>query len=112
MIDLQRLAQRLTDKGLINKSFMDCSQSEIESVCEAVLASIGKEVPPGGWVIPRLVDGLLITPFDSHPQYHWWTSRGQPLRKTLLELDAPFEVAAKYIERLTAEEWANELIPF
>lgn len=112
MVNLQQLAARLHDQGVINKSFMDCSKSEIEGICEAVLSSIGEDVPPGGWEVPRIVDGYLINPLNGHPKYHWWKPSGQELRLTLLELDAPYEVAKNYIAGLTPEAWANELIPF
>ena len=41
--------------------------------------------------------GELIVPFNSDPRYHWWNG-GQPVRETLLELDAPPEVLARYVD--------------
>jgi hypothetical protein len=47
---------------------------------------------------PYLNDhGELIISFDSDPKYHWWAG-GQSLHETLKELDAPPEVAGRYID--------------
>lgn len=40
--------------------------------------------------------GVLIIPFDSDPQYHWWAS-GQTILETLRELKAAPEVIATYV---------------
>jgi hypothetical protein len=114
MVNLADLAERLQDAGLLQKSFLDCTRSEILQVVSAVLSSIGKEVPPDGWGKPYLEEGTqrLIIPHDSHPKYRWWTDEGQCLFDTLVELDAPYEVAVRYVPRLTEEAWLNKLIPF
>lgn len=41
--------------------------------------------------------GELIIPFDSDLRYHWW-ARGQSIRATLLEINAPPDVQARYVE--------------
>lgn len=41
--------------------------------------------------------GELIIPFSSDPRYHWWAG-GQSIRATLLELGAPPEVFARYVD--------------
>lgn len=116
MINFADLAERLQDAGLLHKPFIDCTRSEILQVCEAVLSSIGDDVPPNGWSTPYLEETAtgkrLAIPFDCHPKYRWWTEGGQSVGQTLLDLDAPYEVAVRYWPGLTKEEWANKLIPF
>lgn len=116
MIDLPALAEQLQDAGLLQKSFLDCTRSEILQICEAVLSSIGDEVPPEGWNNPYLEETAkgkrMVIPFDCHPKYRWWTEDGQSVGQTLIDLDAPYEVAVKYWPGLTEEDWTNKLIPF
>lgn len=112
MINLPDLAERLQDAGLLQKSFLECTRSEILQVCEAVLSSIGEDIPPDGWSQPRLEGNRLVIPCDCHPQYRWWTPDGQSIGETLTELDAPYDVAVRYWPNLTEEEWLNKLIPF
>jgi hypothetical protein len=33
-------------------------------------------------------DGTLVIPIGSDPKYHWWKQGGQPVRKTVAELQA------------------------
>lgn len=49
--------------------------------------------------------GKLIIPFDSDPRYHWWKLGSQSIRATLVELEAPPAVLARYIEveRMTVQ---------
>lgn len=46
--------------------------------------------------VPHLVGDELRIPFSSPPRYHWWTEGGQPILQTLLELEAPCAVRARY----------------
>ena len=117
MINLPELAERLQKDGLIAKSFTDCTRSEILQIVEAVFSSVGEDVPPDGWQPPRLDGGTLVIPHDSHPDYHWWKSGGKSVYEILVELDAPFEVARKYVAKgpanpMTEADWLNRLIPF
>jgi len=123
MIDLPELATRLNDAGLINKSFMDMTKSEIQSMISAVFSCPSDEVPTDGWAKPFLEDmpdGIprLVIPHDSHPQYHWWKPGGQDLLATLIELNAPWTTAKRYLETkigvscMTEEAYINKLIPF
>ena len=117
MVDLPGLAQRLQKDGLIAKSFTECTKSEILQIVEAVFSAVGDDVPPDGWSKPRLEDNSLIIPHDVHPDYHWWNNEGKSIYQILIELDAPFEVAKKYICRgmatpMTEKEWLDRLIPF
>ena len=114
MVNLPDLAERLQKSGLLQKSFLDCTKSEILQVVEAVFSSIGEDVPPEGWSQPRIEDGVLIIPHDVHPKYHWWSQDGQSIMDTLLELEAPFEVAKKYLcsRLITEDAYLNKLIPF
>ena len=41
--------------------------------------------------------GELIVPFSADPKYHWWAG-GQSIRETLLELGAPLDVIARYVD--------------
>jgi hypothetical protein len=41
--------------------------------------------------------GELIIPFTADPRYHWWAG-GQSIRETLLELGAPPDVMARYVD--------------
>lgn len=115
MINLPELAVRLQEHGLLSKSFLECTKTEILQIVDAVFSSVGDDVPPEGWREPRLEDmpdgQRLVIPFDSHPKYHWWKD-GQSIAETLAELDAPYEVAKKYWPNLTEAEWLNKLIPF
>lgn len=122
MIDLPELAARLNDAGLINKSFMDMAKSDIETLIGAVFSCPDDEVPVGGWAKPHLEDmpdGVprLVIPFDSHPKYYWWQSGGQDLLATLVELDAPWATAKRYLENkgikaMTEDAYIHRLIPF
>ena len=117
MIDLPKLAEHITKLGIMSKPFYECTQEEIEGLCQAVMNSFDDTVPPTGWVSPCIVAGELVISVNSHPKYHWWKPKGQPIADTLLELAAPFEVAKKYIAAgmgtpLTEGEWLNKLVPF
>jgi len=41
--------------------------------------------------------GTMIIPFSADPKYHFWNG-GQPLLKTLLELNAPKDIWGKHTE--------------
>ena len=41
--------------------------------------------------------GTMIIPFSADPKYHFWNG-GQPLLKTLLELNAPENIWRKHTE--------------
>lgn len=45
--------------------------------------------------VPHIKNGTLIIPWNSDPKYHWWNN-GQPIEKTLNELNAPEEVKKRY----------------
>jgi hypothetical protein len=96
----------------MNKSFFNCSRSEIEQLCSAVMSSFDHTVPPAGWSKPRIEDGKIIISFDAHPDYHWWKLDGKSIEQMLIELSAPYEVAKCYLERLTEAEWTDKIIPF
>lgn len=116
MIDFSALADRIKSAGLMNKSFFECTKSEIELICSAVMTSLDSSVvPPDGWDSPRIDElGKLHIGFNSHPKYHWWTPDGQSILETLLELNAPWEVAQKHIhpKYMTEADYLNRLIPF
>lgn len=115
MINLPDLADRLNQYGIMNKSFLSMSKSEILLLVNAVFSSVDNDVvPPGGWMNPAIVDGSLLIDFAAHPKYHWWTPDGQSLYETLIEINAPWEVAQKYLDSKTMTEAAymNDLIPF
>jgi hypothetical protein len=42
--------------------------------------------------------GTMIIPFSADPKYHFWNG-GQPLLKTLLELNAPEDIWGKHTEQ-------------
>jgi hypothetical protein len=44
------------------------------------------------------VTGTIIIPFSADPKYHFWNG-GQPLLKTLLELNAPENIWGKHTEK-------------
>ncbi|MBV5338165.1 MAG: hypothetical protein J0665_01210 [Deltaproteobacteria bacterium] len=114
MINLPVLAERLNEYGILNKSFMDMTKTEILLMVSAVFSNPDDSVPPEGWSQPSIIDGTLIIGFDSHPKYHWWTNDGQSISETLIELNAPWEVAKKYLcsRLMTEEAYINKLIPF
>jgi len=41
--------------------------------------------------------GELIIPCNADPRYHWWAG-GQSIRETLLELGAPLDMVARYVD--------------
>ena len=45
MVNLPDLGERLQGAGIINKSFHDCTRTEILFICQAVFSSIGDDVP-------------------------------------------------------------------
>ena len=115
MINLPELAARLQAAGLINKSFLECTRDEIVKIAEAVLSCPDPEfVPAAGWANPIIYqteDGRrgLSIPFAAHPKYRWWTPDGQGVKATLIELQAPYDVAKQHILHMTEEEWNTEL---
>ena len=119
MIDLMELADRMQKAGLMNKPFFDCTKTEILKIVDAVFSSIGDDVPVKGWAKPYIDDaGRLVVPFDVHPEYRWWTSSGKSIWEILVELDAPFDVARKYVckggmgSTLTEQDWIRQTLPF
>jgi hypothetical protein len=117
MINLPDLADHLNKYGIMNKSFLQMSKSEILLLVNSVFSSIDDEVPPGGWTKPAIFGGALLIDFAAHPKYHWWTTDGQSVLETLIEIDAPYEVAKKYLDWkgiscLNEEAYNNKLIPF
>jgi hypothetical protein len=114
MINLPDLADRLNQYGIMNKSFLSMTKTEIQLLINAVLSCPDETVPPDGWDKPRIEDGALILTFNSHPKYHWWTPDGQSIYETLIEIDAPYEVARQYLcsKQITEEVYLNKLIPF
>lgn len=114
MINLPVLAERLNEYGILNKSFMDMTKTEILLMVSAVFSNPDESVPPEGWDIPRIENDNLVLTFASHPKYHWWTNDGQSILETLIEINAPWEVAKKYLcsRLMTEEAYINKLIPF
>lgn len=114
MINLADLADRLNQYGIMNKSFLSMSKSEISLLIEAVFSCPDNTVPVDGWIAPAITAGTLTIGPQSHPKYHWWTSDGQSIIETLIEINAPWEVARKYLDSktMTEEAYMNRLIPF
>lgn len=118
MIDLIELAERMQQLGLMNKSFFECTRSEIMQIADAFMSSIGDDVPTNGWQKPYLDDrNQLIIPNDCHPDYRWWQSGGKSVWQILVELEAPFDVARRYVSRgfgspLTEQDWNEQIAPF
>ena len=114
MINLPDLADRLNQCGIMNKSFMSMTKSEILLLVNSVFSSIGDDVPPGGWVKPIVSGGELLIDFAAHPKYHWWAADGQSIYETLIELNVPWEVARKYLDSktMTEEAYLDGLLPF
>ena len=116
MVNLPELAKRLQSAGLLNKSFVDCTKSEINQVIEAVFSSIGEDVPRDGWKTPRVEHKTLVIPFDAHPRFHWWKDGAKSVREILVEMEIPYEIAKLYdrkLEQMTPQEWQAELeVPF
>lgn len=115
MINLPMLAERLSAAGLIDKSFLQCTREEILLIAEAVYSCPDPDfVPAAGWVNPILYqteDGRqgLSIPLAAHPKYRWWTPTGQSIQETLLELQAPYDIAKQHILHLTEEDWQKKL---
>jgi hypothetical protein len=118
MINLPDLADKLNQYGLLQKSFMDMSKPEIQLLVTAVFSCPDDTLPVEGWEDPRIDEkGDLHITFNSHPKYHWWNPDGQSVLATLIELNAPWEVAKKYMENrgnshMTEADYMNRLIPF
>lgn len=118
MINLPELAARLEAAKLLNKSFLECTREEILQLCEILFSCPNsEEVPASGWAKPLLYqteDGRrgLSIPLAVHPKYRWWTPKGQSLEETLIELEAPFDIAQQHIPHLTEEAWKSKLVPF
>jgi hypothetical protein len=118
MINLSNLAAQLNDLGIINKTFMDMSKTEILLLVSAVFSSPGEDVPPEGWQ-PPIIDtsGCIVISHNAHPKYRWWTHDGQSILETLIELNAPWEVAKRYLDSrgtnsMTEDDYMHKLIPF
>mgnify|MGYP003394553837 CR=1 FL=1 len=54
--------------------------------------------PPAPYLNER---GELIVPFECAPRFRWW-SGGQSIHATLLELGAPLDVIARYVDSETS----------
>lgn len=117
MIDLPELANRLNQYGLMDKTFLNMSRTEIELLIAAVFSCPDNTVPANGWASPLINDDCLTIPANCHPKYRWWTAEGQGLLETLIELDAPYSVACKYVSKgmgtpMTEADYLNQTIPF
>jgi len=114
MISLPDLADKVNNYGLMQKTFLSMSKAEIELLISAVFSSPDSTVPVDGWAKPIIIDDNLMLKFDCHPKYRWWEPDGQSILETLLELDAPYSVAKKYIgsRGMTEAEYINKTIPF
>ncbi|MDD2898974.1 MAG: hypothetical protein PHI31_09705 [Desulfuromonadaceae bacterium] len=118
MINLPALAERLNEYGILNKSFMDMTKTEILLMVSAVFSNPDESIPPEGWSPPTIDDrGRLLIDFAAHPKYHWWTPEGQSIYETLIEINAPWEVAKKYfdskgITQITESNYVDRSLPF
>lgn len=116
MTNLPKLAEKLNKHGLMQKAFYDMTLEEIHTFIEAVYSSPDDTVPVDGWKEPYLKDGEVVYPFNCHPDLCWWKPGGRSIKDTLVVLEAPFEVADRYLSgmgvKLTEEQWLKELVPF
>lgn len=116
MIDLTKLYEQINGAGLLHKSFFQCTRSEIEFLCAAVMSSPNDEVPPDGWTVPYMENGRLVIPFTAHPKYHWWKPDGQSVMDTLIELNVEWKDVQQHLtsrfSTITEEAYNKKLIPF
>lgn len=107
---LARLAQLLPPR-LATKPLAEMDAGEIQAVWTAFASAFPETMPATGWEKPYLrEDGTLIIPFGCHPDNQWWKG-GRGLAEILRELDAPYDVARRYVYPstgipVTAEQWA------
>lgn len=97
MIDLKKIGEHFTRKGLWEKAFNQFSRDEILELAQVFFSSPGPDVPADGWQSPYVQDGKFVIPFDCHPKYRWWTPSGQPALKTMREIGAPDDVIRRYL---------------
>lgn len=98
MVDLKKIGQFFTDRGLWEKAFVEFSKKEILDLATTFFSSPGGKVPPEGWKKPFINGrGVLVIPSEAHPKYRWWTMDGQSILNTLDELGASDEVKARYL---------------
>lgn len=64
------------------------------TLCEALAQERLASARPAS-LVPHLVGGELRIPFGAPERYHWWTG-GQSILETLIELEAPCDVRARY----------------
>lgn len=116
MTNLPELAEKLNKHGLMQKCFWDMTLEEIHTFIGLVYSSPDTTVPADGWKAPYLDGGELVYPFHCHPDLCWWKPGGRSIKDTLVVLEAPYEVANRYLSgmgwNLTEEQWQQELIPF
>ncbi len=99
MIDLQKVAEYISNEGLWGRPLNTLDKEELIDFINHILSSPdSKKVPPDGWKLPYINNNdELIIPFDSHPSYHYWKREGQSIIETFQELGASEEVMEKNI---------------
>lgn len=111
MINLPMLAEKLQQAGLMDKSFSGCSRDEINMIITAVFSSVEPADMPASYSKPYIDSrGDLVIGFDVHPDYRWWQN-GKSIYETLIELEAPYSVAKKYV-KCTEQQWTDAVAPF
>ena len=108
MIDLPALAAKLTEKGLIDKTFYDMNRDEVMAMCEAVLDAHD----PDHEVIPYIRHDLapvLVVPSNASKRFRRVGLIGDDARKilkdTLVMLGADHEMMRRYL----GENWEGEV---
>lgn len=108
MIDLPAMADRLTEKGIMDKAFYDMNHDEVMVLCEAVLDAY----QPEHEVIPYIRHDLapvLVVPSNASKRFRRVGLIGDDARKilkdTLVMLGADNEMMRRYL----GENWEGEV---
>ena len=108
MIDLPALAARLTEKGLIDKTFYDMNHDEVMAMCDAVLAAHNPEHEVVPYIKYDLHEPVLVVPRNSSKRFMRVHLTGKDardaLRETLELLGADYEMMRRYL----GDSWNDE----
>ncbi len=108
-INLNHLATRLNETGLMNKSPAEMKTLEIKWLCEIIHESTNNK---DGWTPPYISgNGDLIIPFNAPAKYRYWAPGGQSIKATLKELGANSDMIERYAPaRLSEGRFKNKEI--
>ena len=109
VVNLPALADKLTERGLIDKAFYDMNRDEVEAMCEAVLAAHEPEQEVIPYILHDRHEPVLVVPSNASPRFRRIGLIGDDarvvLRDTLKMLGADDDMMRRYL----GENWKEDL---